>query len=82
MSGSAWWMRRRTSASVAPRQPPSDRIRSSMRRAAAFAGGRGAARFDAAVAFAVFFATFVAVFLDFAAGVRVALDDRFAVFFA
>src|SRR5438093_3277349 len=36
MSGSASWMMRRTSARVSARQPPRDRIRSSMRREAAF----------------------------------------------
>src|SRR5258706_16158078 len=36
MTGSASWMRRRTSARVSARQPPRDRIRSSMRREAAF----------------------------------------------
>src|SRR5438067_7320600 len=36
MSGSASWMMRRTSARVSARQPPTDRIRSSMRREAAF----------------------------------------------
>src|SRR6266850_519707 len=43
MSGSASWMRRRTSASVSARQPPRDRIRSSMRRQAAFSFARFAA---------------------------------------
>src|SRR5256885_8551897 len=36
MSGSASWMMRRTSTRVSARQPPRDRIRSSMRREAAF----------------------------------------------
>src|SRR6266446_185765 len=36
MSGSASWMMRRTSARVSARQPPRNRIRSSMRREAAF----------------------------------------------
>src|SRR5438094_2703893 len=40
MSGSASWIRRRTSARVSARQPPRDRIRSSMRREAAFSVGR------------------------------------------
>src|SRR5438046_3240863 len=40
MSGSASWMRRRTSARVSARQPPRDRIRSSMKRVAAFAVAR------------------------------------------
>src|SRR5258708_12389488 len=40
MSGSASWMRRRTSARVSARQPPRDRIRSSMRREAAFSFAR------------------------------------------
>src|SRR5207247_1685062 len=35
MSGSASWMRRRTSARVSARQSPRERIRSSMRREAA-----------------------------------------------
>src|SRR5882672_870479 len=43
MSGSASWMRRRTSARVSPRQSPRDWIRSSMRREAAFSFARGAA---------------------------------------
>src|SRR6267378_3884234 len=42
MSGSASWMRRRTSARVSARQPPRDRIRSSMRREAAFSFARSA----------------------------------------
>src|SRR5438067_6522436 len=40
MSGSTSWMRRRTSARVSARQPPRDRIRSSMRREAAFSFAR------------------------------------------
>src|SRR5438876_9200587 len=40
MSGSASWMMRRTSARVSARQPPRDRIRSSMRREAAFPAAR------------------------------------------
>src|SRR5438094_8273187 len=40
MSGSASWMRRRTSATVSAPQPPRDRIRSSMRREAALSFAR------------------------------------------
>src|SRR5213083_1967442 len=53
MSGSASWMRRRTSARVSARQPPRDRIRSSMRREAAcsFAGCASATGLAFAAAF-------------------------------
>src|SRR5438067_11311776 len=40
MSGSASWIRRRTSARVSARQPPRDRIRWSMRREVAFSVAR------------------------------------------
>src|SRR5207249_2738384 len=42
MSGSASWMMRRTSARVSARQPPRDRIRSSIRREASFPVPRSA----------------------------------------
>jgi hypothetical protein len=64
MSGSASWMRRRTSARVSARQPPRDRIRSSMRREAAFSFARFASAPGLALA-AAFGGD-----LDLAAGLR------------